>query len=593
SEEQTPSIPLPRRVRKENEEAEQRKFLENLKQLHINFPFIEDLAQMPKYAKFLKGLLTNKVRLEEASEDDECYGIDDLDDTINAEAQELLTNDRSNSFLLKGLEKSNQSDIESCESLENKSNNESDLGMPIRRINLLNTPYSVEQRKARSDEVKSEHLYSASATEIDEKRLELKSLLSHLEYAFLQGDKSFPIIISSKLSEKEKKLLLQVLENRKVAFAWKMLDIKGISLSFCMHKILMKDDFKPVIPQMCLNPKVQYVVKNKIVKLLDSRLIYRISDSLWISLFHVVPKKGGMTVVLNDNNELIPSRTVTRWRAELSDDEPWMNHMRSDYAKTMLRGDVLLEAKSLKSWSGNISSRSKMHQNNIQVEAQALLTNDARIVIKFLRKLFARFGVPKALITIKRILKRSVGYNPKNWSEKLDDALWAFRTAYKTPTRCTPFRLVYGKACHLPMEIEHKAYWALKQCNMDLTAATKNRFMEHNELMELKDEAYENTRIYKERTKKWHDSRLREDKNFKVGDKVLLLNSRFKMHPGKLKSKWYRPNVVKTVYPYTTVEITDKNEISFKVNGQRLKKYYDGNVNADEREVFEFKENTT
>ncbi|GKD71456.1 reverse transcriptase domain-containing protein [Tanacetum coccineum] len=168
-------------------------------------------------------------------------------------------------------------------------------------------------------------------------------------------------------------------------------------------------------------------------------------------------------------------------------------------------------------------------------------------------------------------MERSVQYNPKNWSEKLDDALWAFRTAYKTPTRCTPFRLVYGKACHLLMEIELKAYWALKQCNMDLTAAAKDRFMELNELIELRDGAYENRQIYKERTKKWHESRLRGDKNFKAGDKVLLCNSRFKMHTSKLKSRWYGPNVVKTVYPYGTMEIIDKNGISFKVNGKRLK----------------------
>ncbi|GKE55486.1 reverse transcriptase domain-containing protein, partial [Tanacetum coccineum] len=122
-------------------------------------------------------------------------------------------------------------------------------------------------------------------------------------------------------------------------------------------------------------------------------------------------------------------------------------------------------------------------------------------------------------MAIKRILERSVGYNMKNWSKKLNDALWVFRTAYKTPTGCTPFRLVNVKACHLPVEIEHKAYWALKQYNMDLTALAKNHFMEHNELMELRDGAYENTRIYKERTKRWHDSRLHGDKNFKVGDK--------------------------------------------------------------------------
>ncbi|GJX91641.1 hypothetical protein Tco_0344967 [Tanacetum coccineum] len=129
--------------------------------------------------------------------------------------------------------------------------------------------------------------------------------------------------------------------------------------------------------------------------------------------------------------------------------------------------------------------------------------------------------------------------------------------------------------------------------NVFWKAASKNRFMELNELIELRDGAYKNTRIYKERTKKWHDSRLRRDKDFKVGDKVLLFNSRFKMHPGKLKSKWYRPNVVKTVYPHGTVEITDKNEISFKVNGQRLKKYYDGHIDTKDKKVVEFEEDTS
>ncbi|GKA74403.1 DNA-directed DNA polymerase [Tanacetum coccineum] len=167
------------------------------------------------------------------NEDDECYGIDDLDDTINMETQELLANDKSDSFLLKGLEKSiNQSDLESCESLGNKSDDDSDLEKPIRRINSFNTPYSVAQETARPDGVESEHLYSASANEIDEKRHELKNLPHHLEYAYLRGDKSFLIIISSKLSEKEKVLLLQVLEKRKGAIAWKMSDIKGKALIF-------------------------------------------------------------------------------------------------------------------------------------------------------------------------------------------------------------------------------------------------------------------------------------------------------------------------------------------------------------------------
>ncbi|GJR59760.1 DNA-directed DNA polymerase [Tanacetum coccineum] len=757
---QAPPIPFPRRLRKEKEEAQQKKFLENLKQLHINLPFIEALAQMPKYAKFLKGLLTNKARLEEACtitmnemcsavllnklpskekdpgsftipcdigqlhinnalaylrasislmpytmyeklglgepkatrisveladrsiqyprgiienvlikvdkfvlpidfvildmpEDsrvpiilgrqflataqamidvfnkkitlrdgddevifdvdqsikrppinDECYEIDDLDKTINAEAQELLANDEPDSFLSRGLEKSiDQSDLEDCEPVE--CNNNNDSNEPIRRIASINTPYSVVQETAEPVKLEREHLYSASANEIDEKKPELKYLPNHLEYAYLH-----------------------VLEKRKGAIAWKMSDIKGISPSYYTHKILMEDDFKPVIqPQRRLNPKVQEVVKNEIVKLLDFGLIYPILDSSWVSHIHVVPKKRGMTVVLNDNNELIPSRTVTGWRVcidyrKLNDATrkdhfplPIIDQMLEricgneyycfldgfsgffqiliapeDQEKTTFTYRMLArceETNLVLNWEkchfmvkegivlghkiSRVGRQTKAHKVGSASSKLSTFTEE-EIVDEFPNEhlmalkteinndepwLFARFRVPKALISdqgthfcnsqlenalqkyrvthklstayhpqtngktkvtnraIKRILERSVGYNLKNWSEKLDDALWAFRTAYKTPTRCTPFRLVYGKACHLPVEIKHKAYWVLKQCNMDLTAAAKNRFMELNELMELRDSAYENTRIYKERTKKWHDSRLRGDKDFK------------------------------------------------------------------------------
>ncbi|GJZ59092.1 hypothetical protein Tco_0614908 [Tanacetum coccineum] len=128
---------------------------------------------------------------------------------------------------------------------------------------------------------------------------------------------------------------------------------------------------------------------------------------------------------------------------------------------------------------------------------------------------------------------------------------------------------------------------------MDLTIASKNRFMQLNELAELRDGAYENTKIYKERTKKWHDSRLRRDKDFKVGDKVLLYNYHLKMYLGKLKSKWYGLNIVTAVYLYGVVEITDKNGFSFKVNGERLKQYYEGNIDREDEEVVEFVTSTT
>ncbi|GKD15293.1 reverse transcriptase domain-containing protein, partial [Tanacetum coccineum] len=165
---------------------------------------------------------------------------------------------------------------------------------------------------------------------------------------------------------------------------------------------------------------------------------------------------------------------------------------------------------------------------------------------------------------IKRILEELVGYNPKDWSEKLNNALWAFRTACKTSTRCTPFRLVYGKSCHLPVEIKHKAHWPLKQCNMDLTLAPESRLMQLNELAELRD-----------------------------GDKVILYNSHLKMYPGKLKSKWSNPNIVKTVYPYKTIEITDRDGFSFKVIGQGLKKYYGGDIDKEDDEVIELENDAT
>ena len=134
---------------------------------------------------------------------------------------------------------------------------------------------------------------------------------------------------------------------------------------------------------------------------------------------------------------------------------------------------------------------------------------------------------------IKRILEKTVNSSRKDWSEKLDDALWAFRTAYKTTIGTTPFKLVYGKSCHLPVELEHKAYWALKTVNLDMAAAGENRFVQIHEVEELRHDAYESSKLYKERTKTLHDARLKDKKEFRVGDRVLLYNSRLKLFPDR------------------------------------------------------------
>ncbi|GKA82704.1 reverse transcriptase domain-containing protein [Tanacetum coccineum] len=225
------------------------------------------------------------------------------------------------------------------------------------------------------------------------------------------------------------------------------------------------------------------------------------------------------------------------------------------------------------------------------VEAKALPTNDARVVVKFLKSLFARFGTPRAIISdrgthfcndkfakvmskygvthrlatayhpqtsgqvevsnrgLKRILERTVGENRASWSDRLDDALWAFRTTYKTPIGCTPYKLVYGKSCHLPIELEHK----------------------------LRDQAYENSLIYKERTKKLHDSKIK-NRIFNVGDQVLLFNSRLKIFSGKLKTRWSGSFTITKVFPYGTAKLSHSDGSNFKVNCHRLKHYFGGDT---------------
>ncbi|GJU28794.1 reverse transcriptase domain-containing protein [Tanacetum coccineum] len=149
----------------------------------------------------------------------------------------------------------------------------------------------------------------------DPPELELKDLPSHLEYVFLEGTDKLPVIISKEIKDEEKDALLKVLKSHKRAITWKISDIKGIDPSFCTHKILMEDDFKPAIQhQRRVNPKIHDVIKKEVIKLLDAGLIYPISDSPWVSPVHCVPKKGGMTVVENEDNELIPTRLVTGWR---------------------------------------------------------------------------------------------------------------------------------------------------------------------------------------------------------------------------------------------------------------------------------------
>ncbi|GJR48298.1 reverse transcriptase domain-containing protein [Tanacetum coccineum] len=164
-------------------------------------------------------------------------------------------------------------------------------------------------------DLKQSEVTEAKSSIEEPPELELKDLPSHLEYAFLEENDKLPVIIAKGLKNDQKEALINVLKSHKRAIAWKITDIKGIDPRFCTHKILMEDDCKPSVQsQRRVNPKIHEVIKKEVIKLLDAGMIYPISDSPWVSPIHCVPKKGGMTVVANEENELIPTRLVTGWR---------------------------------------------------------------------------------------------------------------------------------------------------------------------------------------------------------------------------------------------------------------------------------------
>ena len=158
---------------------------------------------------------------------------------------------------------------------------------------------------------------------------------------------------------------------------------------------------------------------------------------------------------------------------------------------------------------------------------------------------------------------------------KIDNSLWAYRTAFKTPLAMSLYRIVYGKACHLPVELEHKAYWVTRMLNMNFEMAGKKWMLQLNELDELWQNAYDSSRIYKEKTKAWHNKHLMHNE-LKSGQLELLFNSRLKLFLGKLKSRWSGQFVITQVFPYGSVKLMHPERGRFKVNWQRVKIYLGG-----------------
>ncbi|XP_070679280.1 uncharacterized protein [Malus domestica] len=296
-----PNVPFPHRFLQSKKEEAEKDILETFRKVQVNIPLLDAIKQVPNYAKFVKELCTTRKRISSKEV------VKDHFEQLNDDALELVI--------------TRKMDIQNNEvvTIHPHGMNDFSLAVPPNE-DVIEMVAALESLPLQSGKFLDPISISILTNKllplvVQPPTLELKPLPSHLKYVFLGDDETLPIIISSTLRAQEKDKLVRVLREYKTVIGWTLADIKGISPTTCMHRILLDEGFKTSREaQRRLNPPMMEVVKKEIIKLLDCGVIYPISDSRWVSPVQCVPKKHRVTVVTNVENELVPTRIQTGWR---------------------------------------------------------------------------------------------------------------------------------------------------------------------------------------------------------------------------------------------------------------------------------------
>nr|GEU86553.1 reverse transcriptase domain-containing protein [Tanacetum cinerariifolium] len=527
-----PTIPYPSRVNKqklrEKDDNLALKFVENFKNLHFELSFADALLHMPKFALMFKSPLNNKEKLFHLATtpvNENCTAVilkklpkklgDPVVDyvvdpcvplilersflrtehaLINVYGEELTlrVDDEAITFKVGQTSKYSNNDTESINQVHvidatcedeliplGIDDTDLDLEGDIRLLEeLLNNDPSLSPFPPK--ELNIEEIKTVKSSIDEPPELELKDLPYYLEYAHLEGTNKLTVIIEKGLKNDEKEALLKMLKSHKQAIAWKITDIKDCIDAFETLKkklteasILIVPDWNLPFELMC-DPS-------------DFAIGAVLGQRILSSMGYRPNKRRNSLRTLNTIFGTIP--ISLRFVRIKSFDGVYMDK------KLMISSKLVM-----KDPSGAIMVPiSPLRKYLMPVSFGPLFTG---------MPMTWSHGV--TLVNVKeKSRNRTIGKNRASWSEKLDDALWDFRTTYKTPIGCTPYKLVYGKSCHLPIELEHKSYWALKHAKYDLKTTGYHRKLQLNELNELRDQAYENSLIYKEKTKKLHDSKIK------------------------------------------------------------------------------------